>query len=417
MTLMSSIFGEAAPASATPTNPEGESPDLFGTETSVPVQAALQKKSASAKKGVKKATPASDKKLKNKDESSSNTDEGQSSATQPNQEDDTQTSSSVNNKKKTKEQLKEEEDRTVFVGNLPPDISRKSLAGIFKSCGNVISARLRSMAVAGVKLPPEQAGNQNVMRKVCANTGKFLTDTPKKSAQGYVVFESIESTKEALQMNNTTFQSHTIRVDHANPTVEPSRSVFVGNLPYGADEETLREHFSDQLSEVEDLNERDGVAISGVRLIRDKETQKCKGFGYVSLRDATLVPAALQLHGTTYMKRELRVMVCGKRFKGKRGDDSTGNKFGRRSFEGQRATGAAPARNRSSKRKSEEGVSSSGGSSGGKPRKRRARSEKKAINYGSKSGLSKRAATEQKVNKRVKKLEKRAAKGMGKKNN
>jgi hypothetical protein len=62
--------------------------------------------------------------------------------------------------KKTMEELKEEEERTIFVGNLPPDISRRSLAGIFKSCGTVASTRLRSIAVAGVKLPPEQAGNQ-----------------------------------------------------------------------------------------------------------------------------------------------------------------------------------------------------------------------------------------------------------------
>ena len=62
--------------------------------------------------------------------------------------------------KKTMEELKEEEERTIFVGNLPPDISRRSLAGIFKPCGSVASTRLRSIAVAGVKLPPEQAGNQ-----------------------------------------------------------------------------------------------------------------------------------------------------------------------------------------------------------------------------------------------------------------
>ena len=54
----------------------------------------------------------------------------------------------------------DEEERTIFVGNLPPDISRKALAGIFKECGKVASSRLRSVAVAGVKLPPSQVGNQ-----------------------------------------------------------------------------------------------------------------------------------------------------------------------------------------------------------------------------------------------------------------
>jgi len=69
--------------------------------------------------------------------------------------------------KKTPEELKVEEDRTIFVGNLPPDITRREMAGIFKPCGSVASTRLRSMAVAGVKLPPEQAGNQVSVTLCC----------------------------------------------------------------------------------------------------------------------------------------------------------------------------------------------------------------------------------------------------------
>lgn len=413
MSLMNSIFGGAPAAAKSPGKEKEIKPDLFGSKLSVP--AILHKKSPSTKKKGKKADPKEDAADKTKGQSSSN-DKDESSTSdaaskQPTTADDALIKESTSNSivKKTKEQLKEEEERTIFVGNLPTDISRRALAGIFKPCGKIASARLRSVAVTGVKLPPDQAGNQNMMRKVCANTGKILSDTPKKSAQGYVVFESVESIKAALEMNNTPYESHTIRVDHAAPTTDSSRSVFVGNLPYGADEETLRDHFFKQLSEGEDLNEREGSAISGVRIIRDKETQKCKGFGYVMLRDATLVPLALALHGSTYMKRELRVMICGKRFKGKRGSDATGNKSGRRSFEGQRANGAPSGMKPSSKRKSEEGPSS-GGTGGGKTRKRRARSEKKTA-PGSKPGMSKRAATEQKVNKRVKKLEKRAQKG------
>jgi len=51
-------------------------------------------------------------------------------------------------------------ERTIFVGNLPLTISRKELASIFKSCGNVESSRLRSIAATGVKLPPQKKGNQ-----------------------------------------------------------------------------------------------------------------------------------------------------------------------------------------------------------------------------------------------------------------
>lgn len=250
------------------------------------------------------------------------------------------------------------------------------------------------------------------MRKVCANTGKILSgsSTPKKSAQGYVVFESTESIEKALRMNNTLCQSYTIRVDHAKPSIEPSRSVFVGNLPYAADEQTLRDHFSTQLSAGEDLNEREGSPVAGIRIVRDKETQKCKGFGYVMLRDATLVPLALQLHGTTYKKRELRVMISGKRFKGNKGDSAGGG-----GNKGDSSVVNRAERRLSSKRKSDATTPTTPSSgSQGKPKKRRARSEKKTV-LGANKGVSKRAATEKKVKKRVKKLEKRAIKGMGRK--
>lgn len=52
------------------------------------------------------------------------------------------------------------EERTIFVGNLPLDTTRKSLASMFKPCGKVESCRLRSVAASGVKLPTERAGDQ-----------------------------------------------------------------------------------------------------------------------------------------------------------------------------------------------------------------------------------------------------------------
>ena len=302
-------------------------------------------------------------------------------------------STTHNNTRHSKEVDKTEEDRTIFVGNLPPSISRKALASIFKECGKVSSSRLRSIAVAGVKLPPNQVGNQNLMRKVCANTGKFLEEAKKKPAQGYVVFDSLDSVEAALKLNNTSYEGYTLRVDHASPTIDSNHSVFVGNLPYGANEETLRSHFLSELNaDGEDI-------VKGVRIIRDKETQQCKGFGYVTFSDASYVPQALELQNSTYMKREIRVMISGKRFKGKKGDEP------KRKFEGQRATTLGTGKK---KRKLSDGPSSSAGTM----KRRKSRSEK---NPAVKSGLSKRAATEQKVNKRVKKLEKRAVKGMGKK--
>ncbi len=54
----------------------------------------------------------------------------------------------------------DDEERTIFVGNLPFDISRKTLEGIFKKCGKIKNSRLRSFGTSGVKVAPEHAGNQ-----------------------------------------------------------------------------------------------------------------------------------------------------------------------------------------------------------------------------------------------------------------
>jgi nucleolar protein 12 len=406
-------------------------------------------------------------------------------------DDSTNTTTTVT---KTKQEIQDEIQnklhRTIFVGNLPPYITRKALASLFAStCGKVESARLRSIPVTGIKLPPQKAGNQKLMRKVCINTGKVgyilpeltTTDGSKKRkaaetkttigiaaktcAQGYVVFEKLESVQLALSKNNTVYDNRTIRVDrvvfddNSSTTATTAgdvgrknsatsknnniakNSVFVGNLPYGADEETLRQHFMSVLlgdnssgssSSSSNEGEQDGSTsiITGVRIIRDSETQQCKGFGYIALQDGTYIADALRAHGTVYMKRELRVMICGSKGMKKGSSGGSGGAkllVGRggsrsRTFEGQRTTmknhtSTTTNNNNDNKRKFDDGRGR-----GSVTKKRRARSEKKTTDGGggkssSSKGerLSKRAATEARVKKRVKKLQQRVVKGMGKK--
>lgn len=166
MSLLSSIFG--AEAAATNTTTKNAAPDLFAKVSVAPAQ---DSSTTSQKKSKKKHD-------KNKEDSSINDSDSDGKTSTPStqqpttdkvaeSENEVDTSShNPPSKKKTKEELKEEESRTIFVGNLPPTITRRALAAIFKSCGNVLSARLRSQAVTGVKLPPEQAGNQ--VRCMCS---------------------------------------------------------------------------------------------------------------------------------------------------------------------------------------------------------------------------------------------------------
>ena len=293
------------------------------------------------------------------------------------------------------EKFQNDEDRTIFVGNLPLRITRKSLAALFRECGPVASCRIRSVPITGIKLPKDQAGNQRMMKKICVNTNqidKTLTDT----VQGYVVFKNFDDVSKALELNNKLeFDGIQLRVDRAVPTVDPSRSVFVGNLPYLAKEQTLQEHFEKGcLLETGD--------VVGVRLVRDKNTFQCKGFGYVLFREKNLVPTALKLHETLYMKKKIRVMVCGKRFKGRKGGAAQPKK---QSQETERTSVGAFRRIIAKQQK--DTLSNS----------KRKRGEKKKNVVVTKAGggnVSKRAALDKKVEKKVKKLQKRAAKGMGK---
>lgn len=166
MTLLSCIFGKQAAASTTK---NGDVPDLFGSKIAVPLVMHKAPASTKKRKGRAKANGSLDDETEKSSFGISSSDEPSSCTPQqhptPEEDGDSQTENiAANNTKKTKARSKSEEEeekrRTIFVGNLPPDISRRSLAGIFKPCGNVASSRLRSMAVAGVKLPPEQAGNQ-----------------------------------------------------------------------------------------------------------------------------------------------------------------------------------------------------------------------------------------------------------------
>jgi nucleolar protein 12 len=220
------------------------------------------------------------------------------------------------------------DDRTIFVGNLPVATTRKSLFKLFRECGKIESTRIRSVAVAGIKVPQNQAGNQDLVRKVCANTG-ILDLSHQQCVQGYVVFSSMQSIPIALQLNGTpvddngafipgvskdhclidNVNTRRIRVDYVNPTCDPSRTVFIGNLPYQADETTLHHHCMESTACSPD-------DIEGIRVIRDKMTFQCKGFAYVLWRDAALAAAALRsLPNTLYLDRPIRVQVCSKKYK------------------------------------------------------------------------------------------------------
>ncbi|HEX5050161.1 MAG TPA: RNA-binding protein [Planctomycetota bacterium] len=75
------------------------------------------------------------------------------------------------------------------------------------------------------------------------------------------------------------------------------KRLYVGNLPYDADEAALRAAFS-----------QDGRTVERVHIVLDRETQRPRGFAFVEMATEDEAKQAMaQLDGTVFGTRELRV--------------------------------------------------------------------------------------------------------------
>jgi len=80
-----------------------------------------------------------------------------------------------------------------------------------------------------------------------------------------------------------------------------TKKIYVGNIPFSATEEGLREIFG-IYGEVED-----------VKLISDRETGRSKGFGFISFSASEEAAAACEANGKEVDGRKLRVDLAQER--------------------------------------------------------------------------------------------------------
>lgn len=178
--------------------------------------------------------------------------------------------------------------RTVFVGNLPITFTRRKLRRLFSKYGAVESVRMRSLTVDKGKLPRHAA--RRTQRQLAAGS----------SFNAYVVFRSESEAESALALSGSEVDGRHLRLDLASRTGgrghPHKRSVFVGNLPFDADEEALRAAFEEC------------GAVESVRVVRDRRVGVGKGFGFVLFRERSGVLFALKRNGEIELKgRMLRV--------------------------------------------------------------------------------------------------------------
>jgi RNA recognition motif-containing protein len=75
------------------------------------------------------------------------------------------------------------------------------------------------------------------------------------------------------------------------------KKLFVGNLPYAANETDLQNFFSEN-----------GVAVDSVTVMRDRFTGQARGFAFVEINDDAAASSAVEnCHGKELMGRALVV--------------------------------------------------------------------------------------------------------------
>ena len=186
-----------------------------------------------------------------------------------------------------KPKSEETEKRTVFVGNLPTEITAKKLKKYFDQFGTIETVRFRGAARPDLKTTKKQA----IIQK------KF--HEKRNSLIAFVRFKEEDSAKQSLKLNGSSIEDKVLRVDLAcksEGTVDQSKAIFVGNVPFDIDEDSLIKHFT-----------KCGK-IESVRIVRDAKSGIGKGFCYVNFYKRAGVKLAIDLmNGTLLAGRELRV--------------------------------------------------------------------------------------------------------------
>lgn len=203
-----------------------------------------------------------------------------------------------------KENELEKADRTIFVGNLTNNviISKnvyKDFKKLFQQLDDlkltIESIRFRSISFDEA-LPRKVAFVQQKLHK------------SRDSVNAYIVYkEKVNIKKICSTLNGKIFQDRHLRVDsvsHPAPH-DKQRSVFVGNLDFEEDEESIWKHFN-KCGDIE-----------YVRIVRDSKTNLGKGFAYVQFQQLESVKKALLLNDKPMKSvhenkkaRKLRISRC-----------------------------------------------------------------------------------------------------------
>ena len=188
----------------------------------------------------------------------------------------------------------EEDVRTVFVGNLPNNIQRKTISNFFADCGEIENTRIRCQAVKEQEVDKPKKGRAIQILK------KEFKEGEEYSAVAYVLFEKESSVAKAIEKTGFVLLDRHISVNEESKlskAFDHKTSGFLGNIAYDTSDEAIWRYFID----------RNITEIKRVRLVRDRETGLAKGFGYIEFASQNVLEKAIALRGEKLNGRELRM--------------------------------------------------------------------------------------------------------------
>ena len=140
-------------------------------------------------------------------------------------------------------------------------------------------------------------------------------DTPNNTSYTAIIdFKDSAGAAASMEQNGADFGGRWLNIKYSSdkPVTAPREAsqkeegcvtVFVGNLSFNIDEDTVRETF------------KDCGEISMIRFAEDRETGQFKGFGHVEFVETEATDKAVELAGTYVMDRPIRVDYANDRRK------------------------------------------------------------------------------------------------------
>lgn len=184
---------------------------------------------------------------------------------------------------------------TLFVGNLPFSTSEDELGDFFSD---------NNCDFVSVRLMKDR-------------------ETNKSKGFGYADFSNEDDMKKAIRLNGSELGGRDVKIDYAQKdnNAEESTTIYVGNLSYNTNEESLKNFLDDnQIANVKEI-----------RLIKDNDGNS-KGFAYIEFNDVPSAATVVELNNSDLDGRSLRINFENKKRRGGGGGGFGGRGGGRGGF-------------------------------------------------------------------------------------